>query len=225
MLLLIGICNFGVLIFIIMYIPSLVQNMGYTGAAAHFMTAPPYVIAFLFCLLGGYSSSHQKQFSLHVAVSLAICLLGFILLFALFNQSNIAHFVSTCIAICGASAVCPLILSWLANNVGGHTKRATAVGFIVCVRQIGGIIAPQVRLFVAIICIDADDFLSQIYHDDDKPIYRRGQLICSALLIVSLIVTFILRYSLKLENQRRDHLSTDQHDREAAIKEPCDWVS
>jgi hypothetical protein len=27
------------------------------------------------------------------------------------------------------------------------------------------------------------------------------------------------------ENHRRDHLSQENYDREASIKEPCDWVS
>ncbi len=37
--------------------------------------------------------------------------------------------------------------------------------------------------------------------------------------------TIILRISLMLENRRRDHLSREQYDQEAAIIEPCDWVS
>ncbi len=144
----IGICDFGVIKFVSTYLPSLIQSMGYTAANAQYMTAPPYVIACAFCLFGGYSSSRQKEHGFHLAFSLAIGLLGFILLLALFNQGKTALFVSTCIACCGTFAACPLVLSWLTNNVGGHTKRATAVGFAVCIGQIGGIVAPQVRLLL-----------------------------------------------------------------------------
>jgi sugar phosphate permease len=144
----IGICDFGVIKFVTMYLPSLIQSMGHTAATAHYMTAPPCVIAFVFCLLAGYSSSRQKEHGFHLAFCLAVGLLGFILLLALFNQGKTALFVSTCIACCGTFAACPLVLSWLTNNVGGHTKRATAVGFVVCIGQIGGIVAPQVRLSV-----------------------------------------------------------------------------
>jgi hypothetical protein len=45
------------------------------------------------------------------------------------------------------------------------------------------------------------------------------------LVAISLVLTIILRISLMLENVRRDHLSPEEYDREAAIKEPCDWVS
>ena len=64
-----------------------------------------------------------------------------------------------------------------------------------------------------------------MYSNADKPIYRRGNLICVGLLILSLVATFILRFCLILENRRRDNLSLEQYNREAGIKEPCDWVS
>jgi hypothetical protein len=35
-------------------------------------------------------------------------------------------------------------MSWLTKNVGGHTKRAMAVGFAMGLGQIGGVVAPLV---------------------------------------------------------------------------------
>ncbi len=64
-----------------------------------------------------------------------------------------------------------------------------------------------------------------MYPDDDELAYRRGHLIGGVIMAVSLIVTFVLRICLKLENDRRIHLSPDEYRREAAITEPCDWVS
>ena len=45
------------------------------------------------------------------------------------------------------------------------------------------------------------------------------------LLIISAIITLILRYCLIRENRRRKDLSPDQYNREAGAKEPCDRVS
>jgi hypothetical protein len=65
-----------------------------------------------------------------------------------------------------------------------------------------------------------------VYPDDDgKLAYRHGHIICGGMMVFSLIVTFILRICLKLVNDRRIHLSSEQYQREAAIIEPCDWVS
>jgi hypothetical protein len=142
----IGIGDFGVIKFLTMYLPSVVQSMGFNTTGAYFMTVPPYIVAFIFCLLSGYSSSRRKEHGFHLAFCLSVALLGFILILTLFDQGKVALFVSTCIACCGIFSACPLLLSWLTNNVGGHTKRAMAVGFVVCIGQIGGVVAPEVRL-------------------------------------------------------------------------------
>ncbi|CAF1008862.1 unnamed protein product [Rotaria sordida] len=59
------------------------------------------------------------------------------------DAGNVAVYVSTCVACCGTISAFPLLLAWLTNNVGGHTKRAMAVGFLVGIGQIGGVLAPQ----------------------------------------------------------------------------------
>ena len=64
-----------------------------------------------------------------------------------------------------------------------------------------------------------------MYRDADQPTYRRGHLICIGLLIIGVIITFILRYTLIRENRRRDNISIDKHDYEAAVEEPCDRVT
>jgi hypothetical protein len=79
---------------------------------------------------------------------LFVALLGFILNVTLIDQGKVAHYVCSCIACCGAFAAFPLLLSWLTNNVGGHTKKATAIGFVIGIGQIGGIIMPLVRLLL-----------------------------------------------------------------------------
>jgi len=48
---------------------------------------------------------------------------------------------------------------------------------------------------------------------------------CTGATVMSLVFTVILRICLMVENRRRDRLSWEKYDREAAIKDPCDWVS
>lgn len=42
---------------------------------------------------------------------------------------------------------------------------------------------------------------------------------------LAFIVALILRFVLKKENARREHLNDAEYEREAKIDEPCDWVS
>ena len=43
--------------------------------------------------------------------------------------------------------------------------------------------------------------------------------------MASLIFTIVLRICLMRENRRRDRLTEKQFEDEAAVKDPCDWVS
>ena len=45
------------------------------------------------------------------------------------------------------------------------------------------------------------------------------------MIVISLILTIILRFCLLRENNRRTNLSSEEYQREAAIEEPCDRVS
>jgi hypothetical protein len=45
------------------------------------------------------------------------------------------------------------------------------------------------------------------------------------MMIISLGMAIILRICLMRENRRRKNLSPEEYQREAAVKEPCDWVS
>jgi hypothetical protein len=58
-----------------------------------------------------------------------------------------------------------------------------------------------------------------------QPSYRQGHIIASGFLASALILTLILRFCLAMENRRRQSLSQDEYNREAAIEEPCDWVT
>ncbi len=144
----IGIGDLAVFKCLTTYLPERAKYMSGYKEEAHLMTIPVYFVACICCLLAGYSSSRRNEHSFHIAFCLSVALLGFILMVTLFNEGNVAMYVSTCIACCGTFSAFSLLLSWLTNNVGGHTKRAMAVGFLIGIGQIGGVLAPQVRLLL-----------------------------------------------------------------------------
>jgi hypothetical protein len=123
--------------------------MGYSNTETHLMTAPPYAVACVCCLLVGYSSSCRNEHGYHLAFCLTVGLLGFILMLTLVDQGKVAMYVTTIVGLCGTFSALSLILSWLTNNVGGHTKRAMAISFVIGTSQIGGIFMPLVRVLLA----------------------------------------------------------------------------
>ncbi len=141
----------GVIKYINMYLPLLVEDMSNSKAEVHLMTAPPYVFAFVCCLLANYSSSRRNEYGFHLVFCLAVGLIGFILMLILIDRGQAVLYVSICIACCGIFSAYPLLISWLASNVGGHTKRSIGIGFVVGIGQIGGIILPFVRLLLVLL--------------------------------------------------------------------------
>lgn len=142
---LITIGNLGVILALTTFFPTLIDSRIYCKTEAHLMTTPAYTVAFICCLLASYSSSHRNEHGYHIAFCLSIGLFGFILMLTLFDKGKVAIYVSTTIALCGILSAFPLLLSWVTNNVGGHTKRAMAINFVVGMAQIGGMVIPLVR--------------------------------------------------------------------------------
>ena len=148
---LIGIGISGVIKYLTTYLPLLVEDMIGEVAEVHLMTAPPYVFAFVCCLLVGCSSSRNEEHGFHLMFCLSVALLGFVLLLTLVDGGKVSLYVSSCVTCCGVFSALPVLLSWLTNNVDGQTKRAVAIGFVLIIGQLGGIILPLVKLLLLLI--------------------------------------------------------------------------
>ncbi len=148
---LIAIANLGIMKYLTAYLPLLVEEMGIPKEGGHIMTAPLYVFVFVCCLLVSYSSSRRYEFGFHLMFCLIVALLGFILMLTLIDRGKATLYVSSCIACCGIFSAIPLLLSWLTNNIGDQTKRSIAIGFILGIGQIDGIILPLVRLLLLLL--------------------------------------------------------------------------
>ncbi|KAF9163464.1 hypothetical protein DFQ26_002482 [Actinomortierella ambigua] len=96
------------------------------------------------------------------------------------------------------------LITQLMSNFGGHTKKAVAIGLIVSVGCIGGVLG------------------SFIYRAEDAPLYTRGHTISAALTFVAGCASFVLRFLYIRENRRRDRLSPEERARAAEGEELCD---
>ncbi|CAF1127185.1 unnamed protein product [Didymodactylos carnosus] len=97
-------------------------------------------------------------------------------------------------------------MSWLTNNIGGHTKRAVTTGFVIGFGNISGIV------------------VGHIYRAEDAPFFINGHLISLSFMCSILIVSLILKFSLLRGNRRRENLPSEEHKQEIerCAQEPCD---
>lgn len=140
--------NLGVIRLWTVYFPSFVLIMSSNPNDAHWWSAPPYVVAAIYILIIGFSSSRNYEIGYHLSFSLFVSALGFCLMATVGENSIVIMYISITIACAGTFAAFPILLSWVTINVGGRTKRALAVGFVSGFGKIGGIVAPWVIIVI-----------------------------------------------------------------------------
>ncbi len=148
---LISIGNLALVKYTTTFLPILVKDIGILQPKVYLMTAPPYVIAFVWCLVACYSSSKRNEHAFHLMFCLFIALLGFILMATMVDRSKAALYVGSCIGCSGTFSAFPLLVSWLTKNIGGNTKKSIAIGFFMAIGQLGGVIMPLVKLLLLMI--------------------------------------------------------------------------
>lgn len=146
----------------------------------------------------------RRERGLHLAVPAAVGALGYALLVGLRNHGPVAMYIAACIATTGVFANVPAMLSWFTNNIGGHTKRGVACAFIISVGNIGGAIG------------------GQIYRANDAPLYARANSAALGLMCGAVFFSLLFKWLLMRENARRDRLTPEEFEKEAAGEELCD---
>ena len=102
----------------------------------------------------------------------------------------------------------PLMLTWMANNMGGHMNRAVASAAQIAVGNLGGIVS------------------SLAFQAKDGPRYVNGYIICISFLCMTWVLTWVYYLGLKWENSardagKRDYLRSLANEEELADRHVC----
>ena len=92
-----------------------------------------------------YSAARRNEHDYHIVFCLAANLFGCVLMLTLFDKGKVAIYFSAAVPFCGLFCVFPLLLSWLTNNVGGHTKRIVAISLVIGIGEFSGIFTSLIR--------------------------------------------------------------------------------
>jgi len=124
----------------VVFLPVIVQQLGYTSYHANLYAVPMYVIGAVGLWIICYSSDHFKERSIHFLVALSTVILGLILAVALTGPK--ARYAALCILQIGNFATGPLGASLLTNNTPNPGHRAMALS-VNGWSNVGGIIGGQ----------------------------------------------------------------------------------
>lgn len=108
------------------YIPTILQGMGYSSIHAQGLSAPPYLVACLIVLLVGHLSDRFQRRGIFLAICSGTGAIGYLVL-VLVHNVGVKYFAL--FLITGGLYPCiGLVLSWVSNNNGSDSKRGA--GFI-----------------------------------------------------------------------------------------------
>jgi MFS family permease len=112
-----------------LFVPSIINQLGYTSTKANLLSVPPYfVAAILTVTVGWYADKTNRRGLINIVVSI----LG-IVGFAMLLGSNTAgvKYAGTFLGAMGIYPLIPNTISWCSNNIEGVYKRGVTLGIVI----------------------------------------------------------------------------------------------
>ncbi|KAI9155429.1 MFS transporter prlL [Paramyrothecium foliicola] len=178
------------------FLPSIVRGLGYSNERAQLMTVPPYVVACLFTISGGFAADKQRQRGIYMIGFCIMAIIGFAILAGV--KSNGAKYFACFLVTSGIYPNVPQGVAWNGNNIGGSLKRGVGIAMHVGFGNLGGAAAAFV-----------------IRNDDAVNGYRSGHIILICTTAMSTVLSILMTIYLRRENARRDaaYKSPDEYTR------------
>ncbi|KAF7289118.1 Transporter C1683 12 [Mycena chlorophos] len=170
-----------------LFLPTIIDAMGFSSTHAQLLTVPPNVLAFITMLSICMLSDRAQMRGLYVAGTSLLGITGFII----FLKTNPkAHpyvaYAGAMIAAAGMYPGIPLTLAWSAGNAGGSLKKAVITAMIGTVANLGGICS------------------SFVYRTQDTPRFVLGHSVSLGFMCMALIGSIVAVIWFRAINNNRD---------------------
>ncbi|PCH36324.1 MFS general substrate transporter [Wolfiporia cocos MD-104 SS10] len=173
-----------------LFLPSIINQLGYTATPANLLSVPVYVLACICtCAVGFVADRYGGRGYLNIA-----CLLvggaGYIILIASRN-AGVSYF-AVYLAACGIYPSISNLVAWVSNNLEGSYKRSVSLAMVIGFGNLNGAVS------------------SNVYRAQDEPWYTLGHGIILMYIGIGLICSATYIVVLKRENAKRDRGERDE---------------
>ncbi|KFY20687.1 hypothetical protein V491_03516 [Pseudogymnoascus sp. VKM F-3775] len=169
------------------FLPTIVENLNYTSIQAQGLTAPPYLLAFMLCVLVAFYSDKYGNRGFVVAGFSFIGTIGYLLLATLEDAKySGARYFGIWLACCGVFPALSINITWLLNNQGGESKRGAGLAILAIFGQTSSFLS------------------SAVFPKEDKPYFVKGCAIGCAFTGLICVLSLGLHFKLAHENKKRD---------------------
>ncbi|KAK9679932.1 hypothetical protein K7432_016104 [Basidiobolus ranarum] len=168
------------------YMPLIIKSLGFSTVVSNLLTVPAHLLKFLAMLALTRNSDRVKDRAWHGVVGMTWFLVGLFLLQLLPDSTNRWALYGVIIFTVGWPFWHPINAAWLTENVAPMGKRSIGLAMYIMSVNINGLVG------------------SQIYRDDDKPRFHRGNWINIGLAFFTILLFIGQRYRYVVLNRRRD---------------------
>lgn len=127
------------------FLPTILNDMGYTSINSQGLAAPPYFTSFLLCIVAAVVSDRWGGRGLVIAVSAAVGTIGYVLLAAVQDQAKTGpRYLGVWLATCGIFPALCINITWLLNNQGGDSKKGAGMAVLAIFGQCSSFVSSTV---------------------------------------------------------------------------------
>ncbi|ORX81465.1 MFS general substrate transporter [Basidiobolus meristosporus CBS 931.73] len=168
------------------YMPLVIKSLGFSTVISNLLTIPAHFLKFLVMLALTRNSDRVKDRAWHGVAGTVWFLVGLFCLELLPDNTNRWSLYAVIVFTVGWPSWHPINAAWLTENVAPMGKRSMALAMYIMSVNINGLLS------------------SQIYRDDDKPRFHRGNWINIGLTFFTIILFIAQRYHYIFLNRKRE---------------------
>jgi hypothetical protein len=126
-----------------LFLPTIINDLGYTAATAQLLTVPIYITAaalsITLCFFSDKAAKSGRTRSPYIFWPMVAILVGFIMAIAGSAHGSVPGVVyaGVFIATCGIYPAFPGNIAWISNNLAGSYKRAAGMAFQIGIGNLG----------------------------------------------------------------------------------------
>ncbi|RAL17265.1 putative MFS transporter [Aspergillus homomorphus CBS 101889] len=166
------------------FLPTILEDMGFTSINAQGLTAPPFFASFLVTIATTWIADRIQQRGLVIACASLVGAVGYVLL-AVCDSVGV-RYLGVFLAAIGVFPSIANILPWALNNQGSDSRRGMGIVILNVIGQCGPFLG------------------TNVFPSGDSPRFTRGLSICAAFMFFNTILALSLRVLLAWENRRLD---------------------
>lgn len=169
------------------FLPTIVNQMGFTRLASQGLSTPPFLFAFFVVLITAFLSDRIKSRSIPMMVHALLAMTGYIVLAVAgaFQFGHVLRYLAIFPICAGFFSAVTIIITWTVNNQASDEGKGTGMAVLNVIGQMGPLLG------------------TRLYPDSDAPYFVKGMSVCAIAMALVGVLAFVLRLVLQRENARR----------------------